>query len=95
MKLPLMPCMSCKTKCYQRVLLPSKLHKNRDTNNPTHKDKDISFFKCEFKALTNSQSLMVRSSKTDDKNTTEASYRVSYRVTILHLQGKLIQLQKP
>lgn len=78
--------MSCTTKCYQRVLLPAKLHKNRDTNNPTHKDKDISFFKCEFKAL-NSQSLMVRSSKTDDKNTTEASYRVSYKLPIA-LAGK-------
>ena len=80
------------TKCYQTVLLPAKLHRNHDTNNSTHKDKDISFFKREFKALTHSQSLMVRSSKPVDKNTSEASYRVSYQ---LHLQEKLIQLQKP
>jgi hypothetical protein len=35
------------------------------------------------KALTNSQGLVVRSSKTDDKNTSEASYRVSYHIALV------------
>jgi hypothetical protein len=36
---------------YNKVLsnssVPAKLHINHDSNNPTHKDSDISFFKCE------------------------------------------------
>jgi hypothetical protein len=35
-----------------------------------------------FKALTNSLSLMVKSSECDEKNATKASYRVSYYIAL-------------
>jgi hypothetical protein len=48
--------------------LSAKLRRHRDTNHPEYKDKDISDFKRKFQALTNCQSIMVKSSKTDNEN---------------------------
>ena len=63
-------------------VLPSKLHRYCDPNHPKYKDKDISFIRCKSEALPKCQSLMVKSSKTDNENATEASYSMSYHIAL-------------
>jgi hypothetical protein len=66
MKLPMMPYVSCATKCYQTVLhyLPSVIVIMILI---TLNIRTISFHR-KLEALTNCQGLMVRSSKTDNEN---------------------------
>ena len=61
-------------------MLPAKLRRHRDTNHPEYKDNDVSFLKRKLEALTKSQSLMLKSLKTDDKKTPPRPSTGCYRI---------------
>jgi hypothetical protein len=77
-------CVSCNEVQSDSSMLPAKLRLHRDTNHSECRDNDISFFfKPNLEALNSSLSLMVKSSETDNKSATEASYTVICRIVIV------------
>jgi hypothetical protein len=75
-------CILCNEVLPNSSMLPVKLYKHHDTTYPEYRDRVISFIRCKSEALSKCQSLMVKSSKTDNEKATEASYRVSYRTAL-------------
>jgi hypothetical protein len=70
--------------------LPAKICRYHDTNHHEYKEKDVSFFKRKLETLTNCQSLMVKSSNTDNENT-RGLLKVSHHIA---LAGEAIQCRK-
>jgi hypothetical protein len=69
MKLPIVLCILCSKVLPNSSMSPAKLHKHHYNNHTACKDKDISFFKSKLETFTNCQTLMVKSSKTDNEIT--------------------------
>jgi hypothetical protein len=66
---------------FNKVFSNNSTLPNKRRSHPEYKYKHISFFKRKFDLL-NYQSLTVKRSKTYNENSTEASYRVSYRIAL-------------
>uniref|UniRef100_K7FPI3 BED-type domain-containing protein n=1 Tax=Pelodiscus sinensis TaxID=13735 RepID=K7FPI3_PELSI len=75
-------CVVCNKILSNSCLVPAKLRRHFETNHPEYKDKDISFFKQKLESLEKSKLFMSKIAKSDNENATEASYKVSYRISL-------------
>uniref|UniRef100_K7G7S0 HAT C-terminal dimerisation domain-containing protein n=1 Tax=Pelodiscus sinensis TaxID=13735 RepID=K7G7S0_PELSI len=75
-------CVVCNKILSNSCLVPAKLRRHFETNHPEYKDKDIRFFKQKLELLEKSKLFMSKIAKSDNENATEASYKVSYRISL-------------
>jgi hypothetical protein len=75
-------CVLCNKILSNSSLVSAKLQKHIETNHSEYKDKGISLFKRKLESLKKSKLSMLKLVKTDNKNATEASYKVSYRISL-------------
>uniref|UniRef100_K7FH88 BED-type domain-containing protein n=1 Tax=Pelodiscus sinensis TaxID=13735 RepID=K7FH88_PELSI len=75
-------CVVCNKILSNSCLVPAKLRRHFETNHPEYKDKNISFFKQKLESLEKSKLFMSKIAKSDNENATEASYKVSYCISL-------------
>ncbi|GBL90425.1 Zinc finger BED domain-containing protein 5 [Araneus ventricosus] len=75
-------CLLCNKILANSSLAPTKLLRHLETNHPTDKDKDISFFKRKLESHNKSRSFIEKKFTTDNQKITKASYKVSYRIAL-------------
>uniref|UniRef100_K7FCX8 DUF4371 domain-containing protein n=1 Tax=Pelodiscus sinensis TaxID=13735 RepID=K7FCX8_PELSI len=75
-------CVLCNKTLSNSCLVPATLRRHFETNHPEYKDKDIRFFKQKLQSLEKSKLFMSKIAKADNENATEASYKVSYHISL-------------
>uniref|UniRef100_K7G4R7 DUF4371 domain-containing protein n=1 Tax=Pelodiscus sinensis TaxID=13735 RepID=K7G4R7_PELSI len=88
-------CVVCNKILSNSCLVPAKLRRHFETNHPEYKDKDISFFKQKLESLEKSKLFMSKIAKSNNENATEASYKVSYRISLAEEAHAIGESLKP